>query len=396
MPMRSRLALSLGAGRRACVLAILVAQSLGCATWNWNPFADDSDDPMTAEMKALEAEQKRMVREERAIEESRQKDRAENPLTLEDRLERGDDRLAKGEISAAVWEYGAAHKIEPGSPEPRVRLGYVHLRAQPERARPLFESALEIDPDHASAHRGLGLSLFAAGGRDEGIAHLEQAVNLAPRSSMAREALGVSLDEVGRREEARTQLEKAAELAPKSSTIQSNLGSFYLRIGEYENAARHLRAALRLDTRDTALRENNLGLALAMQGRFEEALAAFRRAGDEQNARANLGFAHFERGEYDLAIEEYEAALVAGGPANVQVVKNLKAARRALAASGNRATPRRGVADRDAAPRPGEGDAAEVAESSLDRPAPVGETTKPPRGDDPWLWEAPPPGAAAE
>jgi tetratricopeptide (TPR) repeat protein len=70
-------------------------------------------------------------------------------------------------------------------------------------------------------------------------------------------------------------------------------------------------------------------MALAMQGRFAEALEAFRRAGDEQSALSNLGYAHYARGEYDQAIEQYEKALLAGGKANVDVVRNLEAARHA-------------------------------------------------------------------
>jgi tetratricopeptide (TPR) repeat protein len=70
-------------------------------------------------------------------------------------------------------------------------------------------------------------------------------------------------------------------------------------------------------------------MALALMGRFDDALAAFRRAGDEQSARSNLGYAHAARGEYDQAIAEYEKALLAGGKANVEVVRNIEAARRA-------------------------------------------------------------------
>jgi tetratricopeptide (TPR) repeat protein len=151
-------------------------------------------------------------------------------------------------------------------------------------------------------------------------------------------------------------------------------------------------------------------MALAMQGEFKEALAAFRRAGDEQSARANLGFARFERGEYAQAIEEYERALVAGGPADVQVVRNLKAARSALVASGNRPAPDgREVAEDDGATEVDPADGAEVADTNPTSGEEVADTkpvdptsgagvepTPGRRADDPWLWEAAPPGAAAE
>jgi Flp pilus assembly protein TadD len=360
---------------------------------------------MVAELEMLEAEQKRMAREGRALEEAAQREREENPPTVEERLRDGDEHLAGGRIASALWEYGSAHRIDPRSPEPRVRLGYVHLRQNPDRARPLFESALELDPEHASAHRGLGLSLFADGESDEGIRHLEQAVILAPRSAMAREALGVSLDQMGRHDEAEVQLEEALKLEPHNSSILSNLGSFHLRNGSYENAEKMLRAALRQDSRDVSLRENNLGLALAMQGKFEEALAAFRRAGDEQSARANLGYAYYLRGEYGQAIEEYEQALVAGGAADLQVVRNLKAARHALDRDQRRGLEamRRQIADERGAADPkadnaGRGAASEVADtepvestSTLEAAAPVERSS-----DDPWLRGAPPPGAPAE
>ena len=235
----------------------------------------------------------------------------------------------KGHVAAALWDYAEAYELDPKAAAPRERIGYVHLRQNPERAQPLFESALERDPDSVNGHIGLGLSLLAGGNRDEGLRHLERAVELDPKSPKAQAALGVSLDQLGRREEAIAHLEIARDLRPHDSRILNNLGVAYLRSGQPERAEPLLRAALREDQRDVALRSNNLGMALAMQGRFDEALEAFRRAGDEQSARSNLGYAHYARGEYDQAIAQYEKALLVGGKANVEVVRNLEAARRA-------------------------------------------------------------------
>src|SRR5206468_7433145 len=154
-------------------------------------------------------------------------------------------------------------------------------------------------------------------------------VELDPKSPKAQAALGVSLDQLGRGAEALPHLEAARALRPHDARILNNLGVAYLRAGQAERAEPLFRAALREDARDAALRANNLGMALAMQGRFDEALESFRKAGDEQSARANLGYAHYARGEYDQSISEYEKALLAGGKANVEVVRNLEAARRA-------------------------------------------------------------------
>jgi len=284
---------------------------------------------MQGELTRLEHEQHRIAAEERLKDDAQAAERERYPETLEEKLKRGDAHLAAGRIGAALWEYASAYQMDPDSAAPRVRLGFVQLRRDPERARPIFESALEREPDHVSAHIGLGLSLLATGDRDAALRHLERAVELGPNSPRARAALGVSLDHVGRRAEALAQLEAARDLQPHDSRILNNLGVAYLRAGYPDRAEPVLRAALREDDRDTALRANNLGLALAQQGRFADALDAFRRGGDEQAARANLGYAHYVRGEYREAIAEYEQALLVGGGANVQVVRNLAAARNA-------------------------------------------------------------------
>lgn len=309
---------------RAALAALVALPALGCSTVGLT-----EKDPMRAEMRRLDKEQRAKAVQEQLIENAREKERAKHPDTMEGLIARGDASLAKGQVASALWDYAGAYELAPEAAAPRERMGYVHLRQNPERAQPLFESALEREPNSVSGHIGLGLSLLAGGNRDEGLRHLERAALLDPKSPKAQAALGVSLDQLGRREEAVAHLEAARDLRPHDSRILNNLAVAYLRSGQPERAEPLLRAALREDQRDVALRHNNLGMALAMQGRFDEALEAFRRAGDEQSALSNLGYAHYARGEYDQAIVQYEKALLAGGKANVEVVRNLEVARRA-------------------------------------------------------------------
>jgi Flp pilus assembly protein TadD len=320
---------------RAALAALVALPSFGCATLGLG-----ESDPMRAELRRLEKEQDAKAKQEREFEETKLRERQKRPETMEERLARGDKNLAEGHVPAALWDYATAHEINPKSAAPRERLGYVHLRQNPERAQPLFESALEIEPNSVSAHVGLGLAMLAGDNKEEGLSHLQRAVEIDPKSARAQAALGVSLDQLGRGEEALVHLEAARALRPHDARILNNLGVAYLRGGQPGRAEPLFRAALREDTRDAALRANNLGMAMAMQGRFDDALASFRKAGDEQSARANLGYAHYARGEYDRAIAEYEKALLAGGKANVEVMRSLEAARRAqIAKSGPAATP---------------------------------------------------------
>ena len=310
---------------RAALAALLALNGLGCESMS--VFGEK--DPMRAELRRLEKEQRDRSVQEQLADAARERERAKHPDTMEDRLKRGDANLAAGRVAAALWDYANAHLLNPKAAAPRERFGYVHLRKNPERAQPLFESALELEPNSVSGHIGLGLSMLANGEREKGLSHLERAVELDPKSPRAQAALGVSLDQLGRREEALKHLEAARDLRPHDARNLNNLGVAYLRAGQPERAEPLFRAALREDGSDASLRANNLGMAVAMQGRFDEALESFRKAGDEQSARANLGYAHYARGEYDQSISEYEKALLAGGKANVEVVRNLEAARRA-------------------------------------------------------------------
>ena len=319
--------------RRRAALALALAATLGCSGTAelWGPEAR-----ARAEFERLEAEQRQLAQRVRQAEAHEAREREKQALSLDERLARGDRHLAAGRLGEALWEYAAAHRLAPEHAAPRVRVGYIHLRHDPERGRPLFESALDLDPDYAAAHTGLGLALLAAGERDGGLRHLERGAALAPDSAQAQAALGVALGPLGEGERGLRHLERAEELAPRDGRILNNLAVAHLRAGRPERAEALLRHALRLDRRDEPLRSNNLGLALALQGRFEEALDAFGRAGDPQAAHNNLGYAHYLRGEYGRAIAEYERALLAGGDADLEVVRNLEAARRARDGVGAR------------------------------------------------------------
>src|SRR5262249_46364859 len=218
---------------RTGLAALLALHALGCASLGSN-LGFGEPDPMRAELRRLEKEQRDRTAQEQIAEASRERDRAKHPDTMEERLARGDAYLASGRTAAALWEYANAHLLNPKAAAPRERFGYVHLRQNPERAQPLFESALELEPNSVSGHIGLGLSLLASGEREKGLSQLERAVAIDPKSPRAQAALGVSLDQLGHREQALQHLEIARDLRPHDARILNNLGVAYLRAGQPE------------------------------------------------------------------------------------------------------------------------------------------------------------------
>lgn len=82
-------------------------------------------------------------------------------------------------------------------------LGFVRFfEGRFEDSKACCERVLALKPDHAYAHKGLGLNLARLGRLDEGILHLQQAMELRPAWPDPCHDLAVVLAEHGRLEQA--------------------------------------------------------------------------------------------------------------------------------------------------------------------------------------------------
>jgi Flp pilus assembly protein TadD len=109
-------------------------------------------------------------------------------------------------------------------------------------ARARFERALQIEPEYAEAHAGMGILLMT----------------------------------VGRFPEARPWLERAVELEPNLSEAWNGLGAVASQAGDWEQATRHWQRAVYLDP-ELSDAWYNLALALEKRGQTEAAAEARRR-----------------------------------------------------------------------------------------------------------------------
>jgi Flp pilus assembly protein TadD len=250
--------------------------------------------------------------------------------TVEERLAEADRYLADGRGGQAVWGYLEAHRADPSALSPRLRIGYVELPRDPERAEALFTAIVRDEPDSAEAHAGLGLARYAQNRLEPARDELERAVALDPASARALAWLAVVYDALGDSLRSRDCAERAHRLRPDDPRIVNSLGVSELVSGDFASAEQAFRSAILLEPDDPILR-NNLGLALGRQHRYEEAYAEFRRAGAEPAALNNLGYLYYLNGEHAKAIEIFERSLEAGGgDERITVVRNLEAARAAL------------------------------------------------------------------
>jgi Flp pilus assembly protein TadD len=238
------------------------------------------------------------------------------------------DRLA-GDVDQATVGYLRALQEDPDRSLSRIRIAQIQLTSQPAQAAATFRRVLEMEPDSVRAQAGLGLAALAIGEIGEARQAFEATVASAPESAVARAGLAVSLDLLGESAAAADQLARAQTLRPEDAWLLNNLGVSRLLAGDWPGAEAALRAAASLDPGDSAV-GNNLGLALGRMERYEEALAAFRSAGDERAAQNNLGYVYFLNGMYAAAIAQYESALAVPGADAEIVLDNLNAALDAL------------------------------------------------------------------
>jgi serine/threonine-protein kinase len=209
--------------------------------------------------------------------------------------------------------------------------GLINLRAESpdalDRAILFFDRSVALDPDYASAHaqRGLAYELKAEYLSmpelyQRALESLDRALVLRPRFAEAHRSRASVLQALGREEEALVAVEQALALDPGAAASYQTLGRVYfIGFGEFARAAEYFEKALILNPQagwaslqlshcasllgDTARAESaarravilqegflsgregqrivgcytRLGQALALQGRYEEALEEFER-----------------------------------------------------------------------------------------------------------------------
>jgi Flp pilus assembly protein TadD len=139
-----------------------------------------------------------------------------------------------------------------------------------DRAVQIAGEALGRFPDDRELLNTFGLAQIAAGNPQEALRPLALVAQGEPRNWRVRSALGAALDQLGRYTEARQAYQEALALAPNDPRILTNLGVSHILASEPEAAEPLLRQAAALAGAPPETRQN-LAIALALMGRFDEA-----------------------------------------------------------------------------------------------------------------------------
>ncbi|XP_037555691.1 protein O-mannosyl-transferase TMTC1-like [Dermacentor silvarum] len=141
-----------------------------------------------------------------------------------------------------------------------------------------YRLAIELWPEHASAHNNLGTVLTST---EESEHHFRYALRVNPNHPGAHFNLANIYSKQGQKEVARTLLERAVELEPDFCEAYSSLAALAAEKGDLAEAERLHQMALSSDDRNADAR-NNYGTFLQSHGRAEEAMTQYQQALDLQ------------------------------------------------------------------------------------------------------------------
>jgi tetratricopeptide (TPR) repeat protein len=137
-------------------------------------------------------------------------------------------------------------------------------------------TALSSVPDHARAHLALGLVHIWTKRAAQGIAECEHALALDRNLAIARASIGHAKVLVGRAEETEAHVEEALRLSPRDAMAYIWMyfaGLANLHLGKFEQAVAWFRRAIEAN-RNYPAANFNLAAALAQLGRMDEARSA--------------------------------------------------------------------------------------------------------------------------
>lgn len=230
------------------------------------------------------------------------------PAHFESLLFLGHLLLQTGRSRAALDMLGKAIDINPDHASAHFDRGValLNLLDYPS-AIASFDQAIRLKPDYAEAFNNRGSAWQNQGEHEKAIADFNAALKLQPDNAFALNNKGISLQKLDRHDAAVACFEQAIALDGHNAATRNNRGVSLLNLGQYEDALDSFDEAVRIAP-DYADAHINRGLVLPGLGRLDEALASFDKAIELNPGNA---LAHNDRGMALLGLARYEDAIAA-------------------------------------------------------------------------------------
>ena len=130
----------------------------------------------------------------------------------------------------------------------------------------------------------------------------------------AMENMGITFVRQGKLRAGLEQLLKAAEMDPENPDLHHGIALVYRDLGEYQLSLQHFKKALALKPQFSEA-QNNLGTLYLLMRKWDLAIGCFQNAVKDilyktpEIAYNNMGYAYYNKGEYEKAVNHYHMAL---------------------------------------------------------------------------------------
>ena len=217
----------------------------------------------------------------------------------------GGDFMRSGKYEEAKKSFKKSIELYPDYALAHEGLGMILVsKGQIDRAIIELETALKLDPERAAAHLNLGIIHLNSKNHDKAQKSFETAIKLNPDIVEAHEGLGLILLSKGDFDKAQMRFESALAIDPERSSAHINLGEIYMNRKELDKAQMEIETALKLEP-NFAGAHYRLGLIYIMKKEFDKAQMKF-----EDALKINPGFAdaHYELGTIYMMKKEFDKA----------------------------------------------------------------------------------------
>lgn len=172
----------------------------------------------------------------------------------------------------------------------------------------LYEKALEINENNASAWINLGLCYRHINDFDKAIQHYNKALQIDPEYALAYNNMGWVYHLRGDEEKAAECYKKALKIDPAHDKALVNLTNIYNDKGEFNKAIEAYRKALEKNP-DDYYNLIDLGIAYRKTDQYDKAIDSYKRALDvkpeDKLAYNNIGYAYHCKKDYVKALDYY-------------------------------------------------------------------------------------------
>ena len=166
----------------------------------------------------------------------------------------------------------------------------------------------------AEAFENVGMAFVREGNLRAGLAKLLEAVKLDPENPTLHHEVAVVYRNLGEYKRAFPHFKKALALKPRFPEAQNNLGTLYLLLRDWDRAIECFQKALADVLYKTPhIGYNNLGWAYYNKGLYQKAIDRYKHATklfpSYSLCYRNMGLAYEAVNKWDLAIDAYEKAI---------------------------------------------------------------------------------------